>query len=299
MTECERIIKESILPESFFKEEVRCDFLVTEKRKKIWAVELDLLMRFEEICREHDLKWWVDGGTLLGAIRHNGFIPWDDDIDVIMPRKDYNHFVSLASEFNHPYVLLTPHTNCYYNFSFAKIVNENTTCIPLALKNAGYQQGIGIDVFPLDYINLDTYITERDKIKEMILCCSSYMKRNAIEYLDAFQLERINQYNTDNPVVLYDTINDIASNPAYEGSPYVANAVFTGLTPEKQIWKAAWYEGTSYHQFETLNVPIPHMPVERLKGQYGNYMKLPEIVKRGVWHDDVIWDPDKSYMKYL
>ena len=64
--------------------------------KKVWAVELDLLNEFARVCKEHDLKWFAHAGTLLGAIRHQGFIPWDDDIDVTMPRADYIQLCNVA-----------------------------------------------------------------------------------------------------------------------------------------------------------------------------------------------------------
>ena len=64
---------------SFFREEEKCGFYITRKRKEVWAIELDLLHEFDQVCRKHGLKYFIDGGTLLGAIRHGGFIPWDDE----------------------------------------------------------------------------------------------------------------------------------------------------------------------------------------------------------------------------
>ena len=89
MTECERIIKEGILPETFIKPETICDFYVDEMRKKIWAIEIDLYLELEKVCKKHNLRFYAIGGSILGAVRHNGFIPWDDDMDVCMPREDY------------------------------------------------------------------------------------------------------------------------------------------------------------------------------------------------------------------
>ena len=77
-------------------EEIRNGFLVSEKRKAVWNVELCLLKRLDEVCKKYNLRYWLDGGSLLGAIRHNGFIPWDDDIDVVMPRKDYDKLSEIS-----------------------------------------------------------------------------------------------------------------------------------------------------------------------------------------------------------
>ena len=80
------------------KEEVINGFIVSEKRKAIWNVELGLLKKLDEVCKKHSLRYWIECGTLLGAIRHQGFIPWDDDIDVVMPRKDYDKLYEISKE---------------------------------------------------------------------------------------------------------------------------------------------------------------------------------------------------------
>ena len=103
MTECERILEKGILPSSFCEAEIISDYYVDEKRKKIWAIELDLFIALCDVCRKHNLKFWADGGTMLGAVRHKGFIPWDDDMDIIMPRSDYNKLLEIGpAEFGSP-----------------------------------------------------------------------------------------------------------------------------------------------------------------------------------------------------
>ena len=96
MTECERIIKEGILPESFFNEEIICNFKVTKERKKLFAVLLGILLKIDYVCKKHGIKYFIYGGTLIGALRHGGFIPWDDDLDIAMLRDDYDKFMKTS-----------------------------------------------------------------------------------------------------------------------------------------------------------------------------------------------------------
>ncbi len=105
MKEIERLIKKGVITEDYLKEEVICDFLVDVNRKKMWAIMLDMLSEFISICKKHGLTYYMFYGSLLGAVRHKGFIPWDDDVDVAMPRKDYEKFLTLGHEFLEPLFL--------------------------------------------------------------------------------------------------------------------------------------------------------------------------------------------------
>ena len=136
MKEIERIIKSGILPESFFEEEVICDFKVDLTRKKLWAISLDLLFKFDEICRKHHLNYSLAYGSLLGAIRHHGIIPWDDDVDVFMLREDYEVLKTLKDEFQPPYFLQIPGEDGYL-YSYAKVRNSNTTALSYSFRYRG------------------------------------------------------------------------------------------------------------------------------------------------------------------
>jgi lipopolysaccharide cholinephosphotransferase len=155
MTECERIIADGTLPRSFLKEEERDEFLVTEKQKKVWAVELDMLLKFDSICKKHGLTYFLMFGSLLGAIRHQGFIPWDDDVDVGMPRKDYDKLLTLTDEFEMPYFLQTPYTDEGYYYSYAKIRNSNTSGITQQFRFQEINWGLMLDVYPIDNFVLE------------------------------------------------------------------------------------------------------------------------------------------------
>ena len=178
MTECERIIEQGILPASFFREETICDFLVTQERKKIWAITLDLLFKFDEVCHRHNLKYFMAFGSLLGAIRHNGFIPWDDDIDVVMPRADYEMLKLLNREFEAPYFLQYPGEDGGYFFSFAKLRNSNTSGISWAFRDETFNQGMFLDIFPIDNCKLESADVNWKIINQLILQLSTNMRRS-------------------------------------------------------------------------------------------------------------------------
>lgn len=136
-TECERIKSQNILPEKFWNAEVRCGYFISEEMKKVWAIELDLYLEFKRICEKHNLDFFTDGGTTLGAIRHGGFIPWDDDFDICMPRKSYEKLKLFADEFEKTYFLQSPETDPLYGYSFLKLRNSNTTAVVKQLHIAG------------------------------------------------------------------------------------------------------------------------------------------------------------------
>ena len=96
------------LPEDYLNEEERDGYLVTSEVKQLWAVLLDILVQIDSICKKHNIQYFLCGGTLLGAVRHRGFIPWDDDLDVMMKRNDYNRFCEVAPiELQQPYFFQT------------------------------------------------------------------------------------------------------------------------------------------------------------------------------------------------
>ena len=86
------------VPESFFKGEIRNSFYVEKLMKKVWAAQLEVLHDVDMLCKKHNIQYFADYGTLLGAVRHKGFIPWDDDMDISMKREDYTKFCEIAQK---------------------------------------------------------------------------------------------------------------------------------------------------------------------------------------------------------
>ena len=140
------------LPDGFLDEEERCGYRVSKEMKKVWAVELDLLAEFDRVCRKHNLRYLATGGTLLGAVRHQGYIPWDDDLDIEMLREDYLKLLKvLPSELPDNYALQTNETDPGYFFTYAKLRDKRSTLSEVNHYDRIFRyKGIYIDIFPLE-----------------------------------------------------------------------------------------------------------------------------------------------------
>lgn len=117
---------------------------------------LEIVLEIDRICRKHDINYFLDSGTALGAVRHGGFIPWDDDADIGMPREDYEKFITVAKEeLNDKYFLQIPETEPNYFLTYAKIRKNNTKYVESATKKIKMHQGIFVDIFPYDVLPQD------------------------------------------------------------------------------------------------------------------------------------------------
>ena len=299
MTECERIIQQGILSDSFFKEEERCGFFITEKRKKIWAVLLDMLIKFDSVCKKNGLTYYLIDGSLLGAIRHKGFIPWDDDIDVTMPRVDYDKLQTLSKEFLYPYFLQTPYTDSGYFYSFLKIRNSNTTGLNEAFKYQGFNQGLFLDIFPLDdVIDVEKGEDVYNTIRELCISNSAFMRLSNPNY-KGVELDYLRKRASIDPLNTYEKIHSLATQFNRKKAGYVSHWALTLYPYSKIVWCKDDFDKVIYWEFEGRQFPIPIGFDRTLKITYGDYSQFPPFEKRGVQHDNVIFDPDKSYLEYL
>lgn len=122
------------------------------KLRQLQLAELEILNEFVRVCEKEGLRYYLVGGTLLGAVRHQGFIPWDDDVDVAMPREDYDRFARIAEKELAPqYFYQSPDTDPHYFLTYAKIRKNGTEIYEERFKNARFHKGIFIDIFPLDF----------------------------------------------------------------------------------------------------------------------------------------------------
>lgn len=177
------------IPQSFYEEEERCGYVVKKEMKEVWAVELDLLAEFMRVCKKNNLIFYADGGTILGAVRHKGMIPWDDDIDLMMTRDDYDRLCKIAQkEFRFPYFFQTEETDPGSRRGHAQLRNSMTTGILFCEKKQKlkFNQGIFIDIFPVE--DLPDNTSERQEYLKYLTFMrriESFVFYNTIGYRDS------------------------------------------------------------------------------------------------------------------
>jgi phosphorylcholine metabolism protein LicD len=287
------------LPEGFLDEEVRQGYTITTEMKKIWAVELDLLQRFLEACEKHGLKCYADAGTLLGTVRDKGFIPWDDDIDLVMFRDDYDKMVEIApTEFEEPYFFQNYYSDENYPRGHAQFRNSNTTGILTSdlEKKFTFNQGIFIDIFVLDGVDDNKLALKKAEKKISLLKkCTNYLTgyREPENFHEKLLLKTLKLFNV-NYKNLFKKVDDELRKHSISEYENAAPLNFVFET-KKRIRNKHIYDSVTYLPFEFMTIPAPERYDEFLSVRYGDYMKPAQI---STTHGGVIFDVDKSYTEY-
>lgn len=299
------------LPEGFLDEEIRCGYIVTRQMKEVWAVELDLLAELLRVCDKYSIKIFASGGTLLGAIRHKGMIPWDDDIDMMMFREDYETLCKIATtEFHEPYFFQTEYTDLGSLRGHAQLRNSMTTAILLEEQgNSTFNQGIFIDIFPLDaVIDDDKLFEEQYKESEKYKSKAKKYSRFSTRYSENITTGIKGKIKN----IVYPIVNLIIRMLKLEEKTYhrfesvcqkyndqetERVSTLTLQFNNKQHFKYREdFDEIIYVPFEFMIIPIGKMYDHALRQRFGDYM---QIVKGGSCHGTVKFDTEKDYKQYI
>lgn len=301
------------LPEHFLNEEIRCDYSISHKMKEIWAVEIDLLNEFMRVCTKYGIQWWADGGTLLGAVRHKGFIPWDDDIDVMLFRSEYDKLLKVASkEFRHPYFFQTEDTDHGSLRGHAQLRNSLTTGILFSEKdkNRKFNQGIFIDIFPIDVVPEDAeqralQLNKIEKLKVLTYRLNEVYLRPFIRNKNNSRIKEAYRWIKYNKVVRpawyqnlsiqYHNLEEEMARYNTTSSPLVAKLMLLPFKP-RRLWQRSWFESTVYLPFESFQIPVPIGYKQVLDTFYGNWQ---EYVVGTSTHGGALFDVNKPYTEYI
>ena len=284
--------------------ETICGYEVSAQMKRIWAMELDMVEKFVSICQNHNLKYMIMGGTLLGAVRHKGFIPWDNDIDLLMPRKDFNKLLEIGPEaFKSPLFFQTPVTEYSRYFStYVKIRDENGTAATREDYESGINCGLFIDIFCLDEIP-DKHLARRLYFRRLSEIAKMHrfalgkpLQKGLINDFKHF-LQRIVYkfiYHSPDTAALFNIYQKEAGKYAGTGCRQVAHQAFG--CHENFIWEKKDWDSCVQLDFEGLKLFAPIGYDAILKHQYGDYMRLPDDKST---HDYLLFNPDISYKEYF
>lgn len=277
-----RMIKFS---DDFFKEEERNGYQVDSMMKKIWATEMDVLSYLIEVCKKNNITYFADWGTLLGAIRHKGFIPWDDDIDIVLKREDYNRLVKiLNSDLPEDYYFSSVYGKNNHMQPFSCLMTARE--LPLSKDKVDRFYGCpfiaGVDIYVIDYVPRDKELAEL----QLNLCGMVYdLARQYLEYekegtvegyikhieeMCNVQIERGDMVRK-NLWRLYDQLCGMFKEDESDKLTWFSRLI---TRSEPYYLEKSWYESAIEVPFENMSIAVPVGYDELLKIKYGNYMEM-------------------------
>jgi lipopolysaccharide cholinephosphotransferase len=251
--------------------------------KKLHATMLEMLDEFSRFCQENDIVWWLDSGNALGAARHKGFIPWDDDIDIGMLRPDYDRFISLAhKKLPEGLTLHTAHTTPGFAVMFAKVCKEGTKFYTLETIDAGFDQGIFIDILPYDQLYSDESKRKRQIQRARRWQSISYLyhsyhittqfrgfKKGLFDIV--FRVAHVLIKATLSQEYIVKKFDTNCRIPEQEASDYYLTLTWPNATPYK---RSELVEPDSAF-FENREYPVPHNLTGYLEKTYGDWETIP------------------------
>ncbi len=244
--------------------------ITLEQIRKAQELMVDILVHIDKVCRKNNLKYWLDSGTLLGAVRHKGFIPWDDDLDICMPVEDYDKFLEIAQKELPDYLFIqTKKTDKYYKRDYAKVRSSKGKIVEkIEEENEKYNQGIYVDIFPCITIKNTPF---HRSLHKLLLKLKLKIAEEKLD-LNRFQKHFIRNFFINLTRSMHqgwDTEKDLLVVRGAEFAEYIFSVHIKDLLPLKE------------YEFEGHKFLGPNNADAYLKSLYGDtYMSLPPIEER-------------------
>lgn len=294
----------------FFKDEVRDGFYIPTAIKQAWAANLIVLSEIDRICTKYDITYYADWGTLLGAVRHNGYIPWDDDLDICMKRKDYIAFREvLDKELPEGFAIHDFRTKDNHKMFMIRVINSNKICFDEEHLNKYYNfpYMAVVDVFVLDYLYKDK-AKDRQRSKDImhLIALADMISENTISIsAKEKQLSDIsNKYDVeiskdwDNRIIeikLYELAERLMGLTGYDEADNIYEIFPLVLKGAEGINKH-YYDNVIRIPFENTTIPVPENYNEVLTYQFGDWKKK---VKNGSLHQYPYFEGQKKNLQKI
>ena len=280
-------------PYSYFEDEVKDGYYVDSLMKCCWAAQEEILDTIDRICRKHHIQYFAEWGTLLGTVRHGGFIPWDDDMDISMKRPDYNKFLKVAeAELPEGYHIMNYRNDGDYWDVMSRVVNSEKICFDQDFLDRYHEFpfSTGIDIFPMDF--LPTSKGEAEVLKHLVedvkntadLYGEGYLVGEALEerlkQLEILCNRKISREG-DLREHLYDIVVSLYALYHEDESEEIA-LIPLWIDNGSRAYPKKYYAEAVRLPFDRTTIPVPIAYDALLKEKYGDYMKM---VRKGGSHD--------------
>lgn len=275
---------------------------VTDRKRWINTI-LDILKFYIDICEENNLTYFIAYGSAIGAARHHGFIPWDDDVDVVMPRPDYDRFIQICHQRDMGrFEIVTPQNTPGYYLPFTKLCDRTTTLLEKRHYHCVF--GMYIDIFVIDGMKNDPHEIEAtgrmyDKYSRMLDLSNSYYSLSELLHLYickkririVFQYLKYALNRKKYSMIAAKEIEKLVRRYDYEQCEYTVK--YPRGYGNREVYPKAWLEGRTMMPFETLQVALPGDYKRWLNQFFGDYTQLPPENQRHFEHSILYYNLDK------